>query len=227
LFWPVATSSARPGTCTSPHSVALAPRFLCPARWSPRLPDEAALPVRADAPRPAAGGLPPPKGNLVRYFGVFAPNARWRHHVVPGTPPPPLTPCRRKELPGGWWSSSPRFTIRSGRSRSCWKTPRQPVWSSTDLRHRSEGSMQAFLRTARHKDGTLGQETLLASRSSFVDSCPSWKRRLGLTRCVVPLCRACAGPAGPPLSQVARPTALAERRRMRTIRLRLVGQIAD
>jgi hypothetical protein len=31
---------------------------LGPARWSPRLPDEAALPVRADPPRPAAGGLP-------------------------------------------------------------------------------------------------------------------------------------------------------------------------
>jgi YCII-related domain-containing protein len=33
---------------------------LGPARWSPRLPDEAALPLRADPPRPASGGLPPP-----------------------------------------------------------------------------------------------------------------------------------------------------------------------
>ncbi|HUM12409.1 MAG TPA: transposase [Myxococcaceae bacterium] len=41
--------------------------------------------------RRLAALVPPPRANFVRYFGVFAPNARVRHRVVP-LPPPALLP---------------------------------------------------------------------------------------------------------------------------------------
>ncbi|HVP62059.1 MAG TPA: transposase, partial [Myxococcaceae bacterium] len=41
--------------------------------------------------RRLAALVPPPRANLVRYFGVFAPNTRVRHRVVP-VPPPALLP---------------------------------------------------------------------------------------------------------------------------------------
>jgi len=41
--------------------------------------------------RRLAALVPPPRANLVRYFGVFAPNARVRPRVVP-VPPPPAPP---------------------------------------------------------------------------------------------------------------------------------------
>lgn len=37
--------------------------------------------------RRLAALVPPPRANLVRYFGVFAPNARVRPRVVPALPP--------------------------------------------------------------------------------------------------------------------------------------------
>ncbi len=46
--------------------------------------------------RRVAALVPPPRANLVRYFGVFAPNARVRPRVVPAPPPPALpeaAPC--------------------------------------------------------------------------------------------------------------------------------------
>ena len=46
-----------------------------------RLPNEAGFPLGADGPRPVrrpAALVPPRRAKLVRYFGVFAPNARLR-----------------------------------------------------------------------------------------------------------------------------------------------------
>ena len=46
--------------------------------------------------RRLAALVPPPRANLVRYFGVFAPNARVRPRVVPAPPAPALpeaAPC--------------------------------------------------------------------------------------------------------------------------------------
>jgi hypothetical protein len=39
--------------------------------------------------RRLAALVPPPRANLVRYFGVFAPKARVRPRVVPALPPAP------------------------------------------------------------------------------------------------------------------------------------------
>jgi hypothetical protein len=39
--------------------------------------------------RRLAALVPPPRAHLVRYFGVFAPNARVRPRVVPASPDPP------------------------------------------------------------------------------------------------------------------------------------------
>jgi hypothetical protein len=53
--------------------------------------------------RRLAALVPPPKSNLVRYFGVFAPNARVRARVVPtpSSPPDPsaTTSCPKSSQP--------------------------------------------------------------------------------------------------------------------------------
>jgi len=48
--------------------------------------------------RRLAALLPPPRAHLVRYFGVFAPNARVRPRVVPA-PPPPAAPTEAASCP--------------------------------------------------------------------------------------------------------------------------------
>ena len=49
--------------------------------------------------RRVAALVPPPRANLVRYFGVFAPNARVRPRVVPVPPPPPALLARAPLCP--------------------------------------------------------------------------------------------------------------------------------
>ena len=41
--------------------------------------------------------IPRPRANLLRYHGVFAPNASWRAEVVP--PPPPVVLAADTDLP--------------------------------------------------------------------------------------------------------------------------------
>jgi hypothetical protein len=48
--------------------------------------------------RRVAALVPPPRANLVRYFGVFAPNARVRPRVVPA-PPPLAAPTEAASCP--------------------------------------------------------------------------------------------------------------------------------
>jgi len=73
--------------------------------------------------RRVAALVPPPRANLVRYFGVFAPNARVRPRVVPAPPPPapalpetapcPAAPepvpkrCPRRPIPWAEMPSAP------------------------------------------------------------------------------------------------------------------------
>src|SRR6267378_3386627 len=73
--------------------------------------------------RRMAALVPPPRANLVRYFGVFASNARVRPRVVP-TPPAPALPqaasCPMAPAPSGPVSlgvPSPGPSSSSGRSR--------------------------------------------------------------------------------------------------------------
>ena len=75
-------------------------------------------------PPPAGRARPAPRANLVRYFGVFAPNARVRRRVVP-VPPLPALPPRAASCPGapepvrphGLATPSPGPSSSSGPSR--------------------------------------------------------------------------------------------------------------
>jgi hypothetical protein len=58
--------------------------------------------------RRLAALVPPPRANLVRYFGVFAPNARVRPRVVPV--PPPSAPLTEAASPSGAGASPPPAT---------------------------------------------------------------------------------------------------------------------
>jgi len=63
--------------------------------------------------RRVAALVPPPRANLVRYFGVFAPNARVRPRVVPAPPSPALLPRAAScpEVPEPVRSRRPRHPI--------------------------------------------------------------------------------------------------------------------
>ena len=71
--------------------------------------------------RRVAALIPPPRVNLVRFFGVLAPNARLRQHVVP-VPPPSAESSIREPLPGAP-GPSPAMAVESPASPS---PPRVP-----------------------------------------------------------------------------------------------------
>ena len=63
-------------------------------QWSPG----AAAPTDRTPPAPGHPGAPAEAPHLVRYHGVFAPNAAWRREVVP--PPPEPRPITAPPKPG-------------------------------------------------------------------------------------------------------------------------------